>query len=348
MFIKTLFLRKIPDFLIITTRKCTTNQNLQPEEATQRILKVAIIGMPNAGKSTFINNLVERRVCPTSSKVHTTKNRASAIFTEGDAQIVFMDTPGLINDREMKKFNLPYSYMFDSRTTMDKADIIGVIHDVGNPYTREKLDIKIIKSLHKHKKQPSFLVLNKIDLLKSKRKLLDVIRLVTEGALRGKKMLQENLEDNSEKEEIKNESDHKGWRFFTEIFMVSSLTGDGLVDIKNFLSLQAKPGKWLFPEEEFTDQPPETIIINTVKATLLNFLPQEMPYLLKVELEHFEMNPDGVIICTVLVRCKTDRIVKYVTGEQDGKVRQITRSVQENLQNTFRNFVRINIIVQKE
>jgi ribosome biogenesis GTPase A len=74
------------------------------EDFKTRLLKVAVIGIPNVGKSTFINNLMDRKVCPTSSKVHTTRAKCQAIFTERDSQIVFLDTPGLVSLKEQKKY----------------------------------------------------------------------------------------------------------------------------------------------------------------------------------------------------------------------------------------------------
>ncbi|KAB0793868.1 hypothetical protein PPYR_13488 [Photinus pyralis] len=89
-------------------RKCNTLQNSAYKEhenshESQSLVKVAVIGMPNAGKSTFINYLMDRKVCPTSSKVHTTRTKASAIFTHGNTQIVFLDTPGLVNNNVRRR-----------------------------------------------------------------------------------------------------------------------------------------------------------------------------------------------------------------------------------------------------
>ncbi|CAH1997401.1 unnamed protein product [Acanthoscelides obtectus] len=257
-----------------------------------RLLKVAVIGMPNAGKSTFINYLMDRKVCPSSAKVHTTRGKARAIFTQDNTQIVFMDTPGIVSDKEHKKFNLEKTFIRDSKNVSRDADMIGIIHDVTNFWTRDRLDMKIIKLLEYHKSKPSFLIFNKIDALKSKRKLLDLARLLTENCLDGKPMP-------GTKSFNREGSDMKGWPYFQDIFMVSALTGDGLEDVRNYLISKAQPGEWLFPEQVWTDQSTETIITNTVKAKLLDFIPQEIPYNLKPCMEYF--NVDETVSIAILV-----------------------------------------------
>nr|CAH7725741.1 unnamed protein product [Callosobruchus chinensis] len=216
--------------------------------------------------------------------------------------------------------------------------MIGVIHDVTNFWTRDRLDIKIIKLLEHHKSKPSFLILNKVDVLKSKRKLLDLSRLLTESSLDGKPMP-------GAKAFKREDSEIKGWPFFQDIFMVSALTGDGLDDVRNYLVSKAEPGEWLFPEAVWTDQSAETIITNTVQAKLLDFIPQEIPYNLKSCMEYFNVDEAGTITCVVLVQCPTKRIAKLVAGASDGKIRQITESVQKDLQETFHTFVKIQVVV---
>ncbi|GJQ73378.1 hypothetical protein Trydic_g13744 [Trypoxylus dichotomus] len=313
----------------------------------QRLLKVAVIGMPNAGKSTFINYLMDRKVCPTSSKVHTTRQKSSAIFTDNDAQIVFLDTPGLINDRERRKNKLEGTFISDSNICLKEADVISVIHDVSNVWQRNRLDIKAINLLGKHIETPSILVLNKVDMLKSKRKLLDITRIITENCLNGKPVSVYNkrmLEYNEQMSETKDNK--KGWPYFSQVFMISALTGNGLAEIKEYFINEAKPNKWLYPGTVWSDQTAESIILTSVKAKFLDFLPQEIPYALKPYMEYFHVNENGVITTVVLVKCPTDRIRKLISGVSDGRLRQITESLQEDLQNTFHNFVRIRIVLE--
>ncbi|KAK9723344.1 50S ribosome-binding GTPase [Popillia japonica] len=290
---------------------------------------------------------MDRKVCPASAKVHTTRQKSCAIFTENDAQIVFLDTPGLVTDRERKRYKLEQTFIDDSNASLNQADIISVIHDVSNFWQRDRLDIKIINLLGKHIEKPSILILNKVDTLKSKRKLLDITRTITENCLKGKptavyneKMLKYN-EEMSESRENK-----KGWPYFSEVFMVSALTGNGLPEVKQYLIKEAKPNAWIYPDDVWSDQTAENIILASVKAKFLDFIPQEIPYALKPCMEYFDVDEKGIITTIVLVTCPTERIRKLVSGVSDGKLRQITESIQEDLQNTFHNFVRIKVVLE--
>ncbi|KAJ8975953.1 hypothetical protein NQ317_011921 [Molorchus minor] len=330
--------------LVYHVRLCTSASNSQTSVIPDcnfetKLLKVAIIGMPNAGKSTFINGIMDRKVCATSAKVHTTRGKAMAIFTQEESQIVFVDTPGLVNDKEQKRYNLEKTFIRDCKNVLKQTDVIGVIHDVTNIWTREKLDIKIIKLLDMHKDKPSFLIFNKVDVLKSKRKLLDLTRQLTENCIDGKPIL-------TGKSFKKVDSENKGWPYFQDIFMTSSLTGDGLQKIKDYLVGLARPSEWIFPEEVWTDQTAETVITNTVKATFLDFLPQEIPYVLKPAIEYFNINESGAITTVVIVKCPSQRIASLVAGASDGKLRQMTERVQRDLQDAFQNYVKINIVLQ--
>ena len=201
------------------------------------------------------------------------------------------------------RFNLEKSFMKDSKSSLQEADIIGVIHDASNVWTRHKLDLKVIRLLEDHKNKSSFLVFNKVsnvtslftmfniflqvDIIRSKRKLLDLTRIVTENCINGKPI--------PGTKPLKNK-DTKGWPHFQDIFMTSALTGDGLAQVKNYLIKNAKPDHWLFPAEIWSDQTAEEIITKSVKAKLLDFLPQEIPYTLKPELEFFNVNEKGIHI----------------------------------------------------
>ncbi|XP_076626778.1 GTPase Era, mitochondrial isoform X2 [Colletes latitarsis] len=94
-----------------------------------KFLKVAIVGLPNNGKSTLINQLTKRAVCPTSSKVHTTMHKFESVYSENDTQIVFMDTPGLTAPHEMKKYNLAKTFKNDPAESIAEADVIGILQD---------------------------------------------------------------------------------------------------------------------------------------------------------------------------------------------------------------------------
>lgn len=149
------------------------NENDLIKIKRQRLLKIAIIGVPNAGKSSIINSIVQRNICPYSCKVHTTRSSVRAVRTVNDTQLVFLDTPGLVDSTEITKYNLEKTFANDSVNSIEEADIIGVIHDVSNRFTRNRLDPKVLRLLHLYPNKDSFLVLNKVSLYLNKlRKLI--------------------------------------------------------------------------------------------------------------------------------------------------------------------------------
>nr|XP_053656214.1 GTPase Era, mitochondrial-like [Cherax quadricarinatus] len=150
-----------------------------------RLLKVAIVGVPNCGKSTLINTLVGWRVCSVSYKVHTTEVRARAVHNMGSTQLVFLDTPGLVTPKEITKHGLKRSLVTETELSLHEADLIAVVHDVSNHFTRHDLHPRVLRLLTLYPTLPSVLVLNKVDKAKNKQILLEITRILTEGVVGG-------------------------------------------------------------------------------------------------------------------------------------------------------------------
>ncbi|KAG7208937.1 hypothetical protein KM043_015115 [Ampulex compressa] len=254
----------------------------------KKSLKIAILGEPNVGKSTLINNLINRSVCPMSSKVHTTKFKSNAIYVEEDTQLVFVDTPGLVTAGEYKKYALNKSFKDDPTMSVQVADVVGIVHDA-------------------------------IDMVKEKKILLDITT-----ALINKKDMPK----------------------FKDIFMLSALTKDGTEDLKNYLLDLAKSKEWEYDEDIYTDQSPESIIRHTVRAKLLDALPHDLPYKLKVELEHFEICPDGTVSAIVIIACPKERYRKLLVRGKGNRIKNIARFAEEELRHAFRCNVLLRLSVQ--
>ncbi|XP_020367690.2 GTPase Era, mitochondrial [Rhincodon typus] len=162
---------------------------LQPDQpVNSQVLRVAIIGAPNAGKSTLSNQLLRRKVFPVSSKVHTTRCRAQGVITDGATQIVLLDTPGLVPAIKGKRHNLEKSLLVDPWHSVEKADLVLVLVDVSDHWTRNQLHTELLKCLTTYSHVPAVLVLNKVDRLKNKGLLLELTARLTEGVVNNKKL----------------------------------------------------------------------------------------------------------------------------------------------------------------
>lgn len=330
------------------------------EEAQEKVVKVAIIGLPNSGKSTLINTILDQRVsskvlnfddslitasfqvCATSEKVHTTTNYAKGIINRHNSQIIVFDTPGIVTQQEMKKHHLDEKFIKSCRHSIQHSNLIGVLHDVSNHWTRGQLHPMVLDLLNEYHTIPSFLILNKVDKLKSKRSLLDVVKVLTCNniSLKIGTKKKAGKEPPVEPEPVDKDREHEkpvevGWPNFRGVFMVSSLNGDGVEKLVEFIESQSVSTPWEFKNNEVTDQKPPEIIEQFVRARLLDYLPQEIPYLLTPELEYFS-DENNKIFASVIIKCPNERLEKLVCGVGDGKLRQITDRVTSDLIQSFK------------
>eukprot|EP00066_Takifugu_rubripes_P026312 XP_011615578.1 PREDICTED: GTPase Era, mitochondrial [Takifugu rubripes] len=279
------------------------------QPAKSKVLKVAIIGSPNAGKSTLSNQLLGRKVFAVSKKVHTTRNRAMGVLTEGDTQIVLLDTPGLTTVSKVKRHQLEKSLLVDPWNTVKEADLMVVMVDVADRWMCSRLDFEVLKCLAQHPDTPAILVLNKVDKVKAKDRLLDITAVLTCGMVNGhkmrvrpvikppwaKKLPDNHLESLDEenhtetkspselnyqlsKEQLKVLRSQLGWPHFKDVFMLSSVDSDDVETLKTYFITKAKTGSWKYHSEVLTDQSPEEVCTNLIREKLLEYLPQEVPY----------------------------------------------------------------------
>ncbi|NWI52749.1 ERAL1 GTPase, partial [Calyptomena viridis] len=161
----------------------------QPDQPQNpKVLRIAIIGAPNAGKSTLSNQLLGRKVFPVSKKVHTTRCKARGVITQEDTQLIILDTPGLTNPLKAKRHNLEEAMLTDPWDSMKHADLVLVLVDVSDHWTRNALSKEVLNCLAQFPDIPSVLVLNKVDILKKKFLLLEIVTDLTEGIVNGKKL----------------------------------------------------------------------------------------------------------------------------------------------------------------
>lgn len=319
------------------TNDATTKDEDNTLDSKEKIIKVAIIGAPNAGKSSFINTITNHRICPTSRKVHTTLTHSTNIHNKNKTQMILFDTPGLTTVNENKKYNLGDKFLRECNTSVENADLIAVLHDVSNSYTRNVLHPTVLETLITHQTIPSILIMNKIDMVRSKRILLDLVRILTEGTLTVKQRKYLPWKGNEEKfladiqrpVKYKNEKS-AGWPYFSEVFMVSALTGDGIGRVSNHIYGQSVEKPWEYPDYQFTDQKPEDLIINNVRAVLMDYLPAEIPYQLTCEMELFEVKKNH-IYAYVNIHAKNGRVEKVISGFENKQLKQISEVVASNI-----------------
>lgn len=284
-----------------------------------KFLKVALVGAPNAGKSTVINSLINRNVCPTSNKVHTTQFKWNAMYSSENTQLVFVDTPGLTTPKERSIYHLNSHYEKDPLTSVKAADVVGIIHDVGNRWTRNKLHTTCLDLLNSLSLDiPTLLILNKIDKVKDKNILLETIRVLTSK---------------------------NNWPNFVDVFLISALNSDGVDNLRDYLLCIAKSKEWQYSEDTYTDQSRETIVKETIRAKLMNYLAKEIPYQLRVIIEYFEEYPDGGFSILANVECPSRKRTSIVIGNKAEKIKRIANECEQELQHAFRRNVQLKLNV---
>ena len=224
-------------------------------DANTRAGFVAVIGAPNAGKSTLVNALVGQKVAIVSPKAQTTRARLMGIAFEEQVQILLVDTPGIFEPRR----RLDRAMVAAAWTGAEDADLVLLVVDASASI---KGSIERIVASLETRKHPLFIALNKID-------------LVDKGALLGlSSSLTERLNP-----------DH--------VFMISASQGDGVPDVKQALAAAMREGPWLYPEDEVSDATDRMIAAELTREQIVNQLHQELPYATAIETETWSDRPDG-------------------------------------------------------
>ena len=248
---------------------------------------VAVIGAPNAGKSTLVNHLVGSKVTIVSHKVQTTRVPVRGIVTEGASQIIFLDTPGIFKPRR----RLDRAMVDAAWSGAGDADAVIFLIDAAKGLDEDVE--RILTGLERHRGQ-KLLVLNKVDRLSSKDKLLELV-----GALSSR---------------IR----------FDRVFMVSALTGDGVADLKAYLASIMPAGPWHFPADDLSDMPLRQLAAEITREKIYNRLHEELPYALTVETTDWKTLKDGSarIEQTIFVERESQR--KIVLGKGGAVIKQIS------------------------
>ena len=246
---------------------------------------VAVIGAPNAGKSTLVNALVGQKVAIVSGKPQTTRARLMGIAIEGGTQILLVDTPGIFEPRR----RLDRAMVAAAWTGAQDADLILLVIDAA---AGVKDDVERIISSLSDRKHPLLLVLNKVD-------------LVNKGALLG---LATDLTAKLNPDKI---------------FMVSAADGDGVADLKAALADAMPEGPWLYPEDEISDATDRMIAAELTREQVVNQLHQELPYATAVETESWEDRTDGSTVINQQIIVERDSQKAIVIGKGGKRLKSI-------------------------
>jgi GTP-binding protein Era len=254
---------------------------------------VAIVGAPNAGKSTLVNALVGQKVAIVSPKAQTTRVRLMGIAIEGETQILLLDTPGIFAPRR----RLDRAMVAAAWGGASGADLIALVVDAKTGFSER---IEDMLDRLKGRREPKILILNKVDVTPK------------ESLLTLASRLGERLE-------------------FESIFMVSATTGDGMADLKTALAERMPPGPWHFPADQVSDATERVLAAEVTREQLYHQLHAELPYASAVETEQYEERKDGSVAIhqQILVARPTQRAI--VLGKGGARIRALGEAARTEL-----------------
>lgn len=364
----TLFQRQIPK-TVAHHKELQGKDVIQPEQA--KLLRVAIIGCPNVGKSTLLNQLVNWKVSAVSSKVHTTRSNTIGVFVEGNTQIEFVDTPGLVDKKHLARHNLDSSLLAELENTLINSDMVALLVDASNKREKAKLNPGILNLLRSNRDKESLLILNKIDKLSHKRELLNITSTLTSGIVGGyiihkpdSKSLQMelsrgnfetlfkrtekvylNYQDTNKSENVNPNEDNIGWPNFSLVFMLSALHNDGVGELRSYLLNKAQPKPWLYNGDAVTPQRPRTLIVDAMREVCLDLLHQEIPYNIYFQIVMWELDELDNLFIAVDMYCPA-KFQSLVIGPKGSTISTIVRKSREIMCNIFRCDVSLKINVK--
>lgn len=257
----------------------------------------AIIGAPNAGKSTLLNSLVGSKIAIVTHKVQTTRSRIRGIAIEGDTQIVFVDTPGIFKPKR----RLDRAMVDAAWGGAGDADAIIAMVDA-----ERGLDPNVERVLEglKGQNRKAILALNKVDVLteRGREKMLKLAAELNETGT------------------------------FTEVFMISAMNGSGVADLKRHIAGLMPPGPWHYPEDQLADVPLRSLAAEVTREKLFLRLHDELPYSLTVETESYETKKDGSIRIQQIIFVQRETQRKIALGEGGQTIKTIGTLAREELQ----------------
>ncbi len=268
----------------------------------------ALVGAPNAGKSTLVNQLVGAKVSIVSRKAQTTRALVRGIAVLGPAQIVLVDTPGIF----APKRRLDRAMVASALAGAADADVVALIVDA-----RKGVDAEVEAILAKldEVKAKKLLVLNKVDIV-AREKLLGLA------------------------------ADLNARTKFAETFMISALTGDGVADLLKALAEEMKPSPWLYPEDQLSDAPLRILAAEITREKLFERLHDELPYQSTVETDSWTNQKDGSARIEQTIYVARDGQKKIVIGEGGRTIKSIGQAARREIEEAAEQRVHLFLFVK--
>jgi len=254
---------------------------------------VALIGAPNAGKSTLVNRLVGAKVSIVTHKVQTTRALVRGVVTHGAAQIVFVDTPGIFKPRR----RLDDAMVTTAWGGAKDADVVALLIDAERGI---RGDADAILDRLADVRQPKLLLLNKVDRVRPET-LLELTKVANERVS------------------------------FERTFMISALTGSGCGDFLDYLAKTLPAGPWYYPEDQISDLPMRQLAAEVTREKLYLRLHQELPYSSHVETEKWEEKKDGSVRIEQVIYVERDSQKKIVLGEKGRTIKAIGEAARKEI-----------------
>lgn len=284
------------------------DEQQSPQATHRKVGVVALIGRPNAGKSTLLNRIIGEKIAIVSDKPQTTRTRISGVFTRPDGQIVFLDTPGI----HKPGYKLNRRMMSIVSEALSTVDLLLLMIDATQPMGRgDEFTLDLVKRSGTR----AFLLPNKVDALRDKTKLLPLISRYT-----------------SEAE-------------FAEVIPVSARTGDGVELLVEKVLETLPEGPLLYPEDELTDQPERLLAAELVREKVLQMTSEELPYVTAVVTERWEEAGDITrIYCVILVERPSHKSI--VIGRGGARLKAIGTAARADIEKLLERHVFLNLFVK--
>ncbi|OCG73665.1 GTPase Era [Gilliamella sp. Occ4-3] len=279
-------------------------------ETTQHCGFVAIVGRPNVGKSTLLNQLLGQKISITSRKAQTTRHRIVGIDTQDNDQIIYIDTPGL-HIEEKRAINR----LMNRAASSSIGDVELVIFVVEGTHWND--DDEMVANKLKDCKSPVLLVINKIDNVTDKTHLLPHIQAISQKIN------------------------------FLDVVPISAEKGEGVDIIKDIVKKHLPEGEHHFPEDYITDRSQRFMASEIIREKLMRFLGDELPYSVTVEIEQFKVDErNGMYRINGLILVERDGQKKMVIGNKGEKIKKIGIEARKDMQSFFDNKVHLELWVK--